>query len=82
MTHTEAIAIKAYYEIIQEAHNEDVELRYNSKDKIEYYKDTKLTMKEFKFIKKNLNEAEYFLIDIIADFLTKIDEVHKGYYNV
>lgn len=78
MTHEEAIAIKAYYELIQEAHSQDVELRYNSKDEIKYYKDSKLTMKEFKFIKENLDETEYFLIDLIVDFLTKIDEVQKG----
>lgn len=81
MTHAEAIAIKVYYEILEEAHSQEIELRY-LKDEIEYYKNSKLTMKEFKFIKENLDETEYFLIDLIVDFLAKIDEVQKGYYNV
>lgn len=75
MTHTEAIAIKAYYEIMQHAAQEDIHLGYMAEEKVEYYKNSMLTIKQYKFIKEYLNENEHFLIDIISQYLTKIHEV-------
>lgn len=85
MSHEEAIAIKVYYEALQNANENNIELRYNSKDKVEYYFDTKLTYKVYIhlafYLHNTYGESMPVIapvIDIIADFVTKLDEVHSG----
>ena len=88
MTHEEAIGIKIYYDAIQSTYEHEVDLRYHSQDKVTYYKDSKLTMKEYDYVMKYMyfdeldrekNEVlKEKYIDIIADYLTKLDEVHTG----
>ena len=86
MSHEEAIAIKIYYNAIHSSYENEIELRYNSQDKITYYRDSKLTMKEHDYVfeymyfgdvdrdKEELLKRKY--ISIIAEYLTKLDDVH------
>lgn len=79
MSHEEAIAIKIYYEALESANERNVELRYNSKDEIKYFNNTKLTKKVYYYIYDFLDDdnRDYY-INIIADFVTKLDDVHSG----
>lgn len=89
MKHTEAIAIKIYYEAIAAAHENNIQLTYNSGEE-EFYKSTLLNMKTYDHLinfmyfdnVENTNEIKKQYIDIMVDFLEKLEEVQTGRVSV
>jgi hypothetical protein len=81
MTHQEAIAVKIYYSSI-----ESVQLLYSSDEEVRYYKGSALNMKEYDHIMKSMyfddvaetEELKNRYINIIAEYLTKLDDVYTG----
>ncbi len=86
MTHQEAIAVKIYYNAIESAHENNVQLLYRSDEEVKYYKGSALNMREYDYVIAFMYfddidetaELKKTYIDIIADFLTKLDDIYTG----
>ena len=89
MTHQEAIAVKIYYNAIESAYENNVNLMYAAEEPKEFYRGTVLNMKEFDYIMSFMYfdiedsvSLKVTYIDLIADYLTKLNEVHTGIVSV
>lgn len=76
MKREEIIAISTYYELIENARERGISLSYK-KNEEEFYRKSKMNKKEYAFIKENLQDDEFYLINIMAKFLTELEEIRN-----
>ncbi len=90
MTHQEAIAVKIYHQAIESAYENNVNLMYSVEESKRFYRESALSIKKYSYIMdfmyfddtedSALLKATY--IDLISDYLTKLEEVHTGIVSV